>query len=233
LGGSAAGSGTLSGVWAEPRATFDVRAQRLRAPGEATIGMLRARGRAGITPAAPLALALVADKVRAGDIALTRTAAKADGTVAQHKATLSVEAQDVDLHAAFAGGWSESQGWVVRIETLRNSGRYPLALVAPAPLRVKPDTVALGRMEATLGEGKLLVRNIDGVDGRLQTAGEFTRLPAAWLIVATGLGEQLRADLLLDANWTLRSDPRLNGSLRVSRAAGDVRLLTGPPIDLG
>ncbi|HEY9380212.1 MAG TPA: translocation/assembly module TamB domain-containing protein, partial [Burkholderiales bacterium] len=233
LDGSVKGNGTLTGVWTDPRANFDLGAAALHLPGDIAIGTLKASGAAGKTPKSPLQLDLVATKLAAGDIKVARLAADIDGSVERHKAVLAIAAQDVDLNARLAGGWTAAQGWVGTIDDLRNRGRYPLELVAAAPLRVTPQRVALGRLEAKFAEGGILIREATWANKRLQTNGEFTRLPAAWLIVAAGLRDQLQSTLLLNAEWSIAADPQLNGTLSLSRAAGDITLLSAPAIALG
>ncbi len=232
LNGSVKSNGTLTGVWADPRAAFELSATALHLPGDIAIGALKGSGVAGTTPKSPLQLDLVATRLAAGDIRVARAAADIDGSVAQHTATLDIAAQDVDLNARLAGGWTAAQGWVGTIEDLRNRGRFPLDLVRPAPLRIAPQRVALGRLEAKFADGGIVIREATWANRRLQTSGEFTRLPAAWLIVAAGLRDQLRSTLLLDAKWSIAADPQLNGTLSLARAAGDVTLLSAPAIAL-
>jgi len=78
---------------------------------------------------------------------------------------------------------------------LRNSGTYPLELAAPAPLRIAPQRIELGRLEARLADGRLLIREAAWSPARLASSGEFARLPAQWLILAAGQGERLSATL--------------------------------------
>jgi len=231
LGGSLSANGALNGEWDKPRLRYSIRAQALRVPGDVTARSIEASGRAGLDADAPLELDLVADALRAGDIALSRLNAKLTGTLAAHTAALGAKAQDLDLSMRLAGGWND--GWTGRIEDLRNRGSYPLALAAPAPLQVRPDAVTLGRLEAALGDGRLLIRNAEWANAKLQTSGEFSRLPAAWFLLAAGLRDQVRTDLLLDAEWQLQSDPQLSGRVDVWRAAGDVTLLGGPAVAMG
>src|SRR6185503_17813431 len=88
-------------------------------------------------------------------------------------------------------------------------------------------------LEAKVGEGRLLVRDASWSRERLATSGEFSGLPAQWVVVAAALTERLRSTLLLDGEWQIARAKQLEGHLRVRRAAGDLALLGDEPIELG
>src|SRR5256885_9769327 len=58
--------------------------------------------------------------------------------------------------------------------------------------------------------------------------------PAHWLSAAAGLGEHLRATLLLDGQWTISAARPLDGTRRLPGASGALAILEAdPPLDLG
>jgi translocation and assembly module TamB len=66
------------------------------------------------------------------------------------------------------------------------------------------------------------------------SSGEFTGLPAQWLIALANLSDRLRATLLLDGQWSINATPALDGNLRLRRASGDLTVLGGEePLELG
>ncbi|HEU5175832.1 MAG TPA: translocation/assembly module TamB domain-containing protein [Burkholderiales bacterium] len=201
-------------------------------------GSLRARGTLTGTLDNPrVAFSGEADVLqRPGAVQLRRVAAKLSGTLSSHEAEISATAPEfaLDAQASLRGGWSAARGWVGEVTALRNTGAYPLTLTAPAPLRLAPGRVELGRLEARLADGRLLIRDAAWSPARLSSSGEVAGLPAQWLIVAAGLGERVSSTMLVDADWQLGRGDQLEGIVRARRASGDLGL-AGPDgvIDLG
>ena len=156
---------------------------------------------------------------------LDSIAAKAEGALAKHDAEILLEGEGLDLAARLRGGWSEAAGWTGELYALRNAGAYPLELAQPAALGIAPGRVELGRLQAKLGDGRLLVKQLTWSESRLSSSGEVEGLPAQWLILAGGIAERVSASLLLDGQWDLAAAPRLNGTLTVRRRSGDVVVL--------
>ncbi|HUQ25484.1 MAG TPA: translocation/assembly module TamB domain-containing protein [Burkholderiales bacterium] len=154
------------------------------------------------------------------------------GSLARHEAAISLRGRDLDLEADLRGGWG-AQGWAGELRSALNRGGYPMRLVAPAALSFSPERFQLGRLEALVGEGKLLVEDLRWAPGALASRGEFRRLPAHWLILALGASARVDGDLALDGEWSIAAAPRIDGSLRLRRAGGDLRILGESPLDLG
>jgi len=167
-----------------------------------------------------------------GGAKLDALEARLAGSLERHEAALALRAPDVNLTAVLGGGWAQGE-WTGELRSLVNVGAYPLRLKAPAPLKVARHRVELGRLEANLAQGHLLLRSLRWTPQRTETSGEFRRLPAEWLIVAAGAAERVQASLLLDGEWSLVAAPRIDGTLQVRRADGDVRLLAASQVSLG
>ncbi|HEX6157777.1 MAG TPA: translocation/assembly module TamB domain-containing protein, partial [Burkholderiales bacterium] len=201
-------------------------------------GSLRARGTLTGTLDNPrVAFSGEADVLQLpGAVQLRRVVAKLSGTLSSHEAEISASAPEfaLDAQASLRGGWSAARGWVGEVTALRNTGAYPLTLTAPAPLRLAPGRVELGRLEARLADGRLLIRDAAWSPTRLSSSGEVAGLPAQWLIVAAGLGERVSSTMLVDADWQLGRGDQLEGTVRARRASGDLGL-AGPDgvIELG
>jgi translocation and assembly module TamB len=159
-----------------------------------------------------------------GGVELQGVVAKLNGTVSSHEVEISAKAPRfaLDAEARLRGGWSGARGWAGEITALRNTGAYPLALTAAAPLRLAPERVELGRFEARLAEGRLLIRDALWSPARLSSSGEVAGLPAQWLIIAAGLDERVSSTMLIDADWQLGKADQLEGVVRARRASGDV-----------
>ncbi|TMG78927.1 MAG: hypothetical protein E6H77_05510, partial [Betaproteobacteria bacterium] len=159
--------------------------------------------------------------------------AEISGTPTRHEGRFTARLANAELQTRLRGGYTDGV-WAGEIVSLEGKGKVPVTLRAPAPLKLARGRVELGRVDAALGDGRLLVRELAWSSSRTVSSGEFTGLPAQWLIAAAGLGEHLRATLLLDGQWTISAAPALDGNLRLRRASGDLAILDAdPPLDLG
>ena len=166
---------------------------------------------------------------------LQELAVTVKGTLAAHDVQVTAREPELalELAARLRGGWNEARGWAGEILALQNSGAYPLESLAPAPLRVAPGRVELGRLEARLDDGRIVVKEAAWSPGRLASSGEFSRVPVQWLIVAAGLDDKVSATLLVDGEWQVTRAALLDGFVRVRRAGGDIALTGARPIELG
>lgn len=146
------------------------------------------------------------------------------GRLSRHDLALSATAPGIALQARLRGGWDPARGWSGELLSLANAGTYPLQSLASTRLQVSRKHVELGRLEARLGAGRLLVSGLRWQPGRLSSSGEFTGLPAQWLLAASGLAQRAAATLLLDGAWSLAAAPRLEGTLTLRRASGDLSI---------
>ncbi|HVL37278.1 MAG TPA: translocation/assembly module TamB domain-containing protein [Burkholderiales bacterium] len=167
-------------------------------------------------------------------VPLKSVAVKAQGALERHTADVSVLAEDVDLEARLQGGWDRAAAaWSGELQALRNAGRYPLKLHQTAPLRIAAGALELGRLDAALGAGRLLVESASWQENKLASRGEFVGLPAQWLVLAGGLMDRVRTTLLVDGRWDIASTPRLTGTVSLRRRAGEITLLGDSPLEVG
>ena len=203
-------------------------------------GSVRARGTvSGSLDNPRFALTAEAEGLTIGKERISRATARLSGSLTAHDLELRASAPELELEieTRLRGGWSAQRGWSGQVLSLRNAGEHAFELTAPAPLRLAPGRVEVGRLEAKVGEGRLVVRDAAWSPGRLSTSGEFAGLPAQWLIVAAALTERLRSTLLLDGEWQIAAVPtsaqHLEGHVRVRRSAGDLALVGEEAIELG
>ncbi|MFN2644680.1 MAG: translocation/assembly module TamB domain-containing protein [Burkholderiales bacterium] len=165
--------------------------------------------------------------------AIGRASADISGTPARHEARFAVQTEQAQLQTRLLGAYKEG-AWSGEIASLEGKGKVPVTLRAPARLKFARGRVELGRVDAALGEGRLLVHEFAWSRTRTVSSGEFSRLPAQWLIAAAGVTDVVRATLLLDGQWSINAAPALDGMLRLRRASGDIALLDDSrAIDLG
>ncbi|HSN33373.1 MAG TPA: hypothetical protein VLU41_11875, partial [Ideonella sp.] len=161
-----------------------------------------------------------------------RARVDASGTLARHEGRLSAAVSGAQVEARLRGGFSAGT-WSGEILSLEGVGEVPVHLRAAAPLKVARKRIELGQLDASVGEGRLLVREFDWTPERVASSGEFTGLPAQWLIAPAGLTQRVRSTLLLDGQWSIAAAPSLEGMLRLRRASGDLVLLEQRPFELG
>ncbi|HZM36064.1 MAG TPA: translocation/assembly module TamB domain-containing protein [Burkholderiales bacterium] len=157
-----------------------------------------------------------------GAVHLAQASASFEGRLGEHEIALAARASGHAPRARMRGGWHGARGWTGVIVSLSSEGPVPLELVAPASLALSREQVALGRTEVKLGNGRLLVQEMRWQPGGLASRGEFRGLPAEWLVAPTGFAQRVRGDLRLDGEWSLAATPRLNGTLDLRRASGDL-----------
>ena len=155
------------------------------------------------------------------------------GTLARHEGRLSLRTDGgAELETHLRGGYANG-AWSGEVLTLEARGQVPVHLRAPTPLRIAKSRVELGRFEATLGDGHLLVNDLAWSKDRIVSSGEFKGLPAQWAVAAAGLTDRVKSTLMLDGQWSVTAAPALNGDLRLRRAGGDLVIQDDRPIALG
>jgi translocation and assembly module TamB len=196
------GAPTLDARWSIERSRLDGRA--LASTGRARFSRERIADARIEASYGPARATVRGDFGRAGDrldwrLALDelRAEGRLEGAPQAHDLRVSARVPSLDVQAHLRGGLQGST-WQGEIRSLRNEGEYPLRLAAPASLTASPERVALGRLEVELDAGRLLVREAFWRPGELRSSGEFSALPARWLALAAGLGERLRATMLVD-----------------------------------
>ena len=150
-----------------------------------------------------------------------------------HELALGTRSPTARVAARLAGGLQPDGSWRGEIRALSNAGEYPLRMTGPTTLVVARERVELGPLDAELGAGRLVVREARWAAGRVTTRGEFTALPARWLVLAAGAAAQVRTTLLLDGSWTLDAATAVEGTVRVRRSGGNLAVvLDDEPFDL-
>lgn len=231
---------TVRGAFGAPgdRLAWTLEVPSLAEHVEGIDGRMKASGTLGGTFDTPNAAisAQFQDLVLPQGLEISSASADIAGTLARHAAQFVLRIEGTDVQARLAGGFAgnmSAKEWSGDIVALEGNGKVPFILRAPAPLKASAQRVELGYVAASVGDGRLLIREVLWSKERLSTSGEFSGVPAQWLITAAGLTERLRSSLLLDGQWQITAAPNLDGTLRVRRAGGDVTVLDETEIDLG
>ncbi|HZE59924.1 MAG TPA: translocation/assembly module TamB domain-containing protein [Burkholderiales bacterium] len=167
------------------------------------------------------------------DFRAARATLNVAGTLAHHEGRVSVRTDgNAEMEARLRGGYAE-RTWTGELVSLEGRGKVPMHLHAATSLKIARQRIELGRFDVALGDGHLVVNQLNWSRERVVSSGEFKGLPAQWAIAAAGLGERLSATLLVDGQWSITAAPALEGNLRLRRAKGDVVLEDERPIALG
>jgi translocation and assembly module TamB len=244
LAGSVQASGTLSGAPDRLRAELVADARQLRLPAGVSIQSARVEGRGGMRPDAPFAIRLNAQQVASPQIALDKVAFDTSGTRARHEARLQAGAGSRALDLSVRGAWSgQLPGkWVGEVASASLRGALPgnatVQLVSPAPLAVAADDISLRDLKIAVNgdkgpEASFQVLDLRWQPGRLATRGGFEHLSTRWLQAFVEMPPGMETTVAFAGEWSIRSDPRLNGTLSIRREDGDVRFAGPPAIDAG
>jgi translocation and assembly module TamB len=118
-----------------------------------------------------------------------RARATVEGTLAQHKATLTFAGEDLDIDASAHGGVCESRNaagvaawtWAGFLDTLENRGLWSIQLAAPATLEVASDHLHVGEASLRVADGNVELATLTWDDGRIATRGTFAGIPMTTL----------------------------------------------------
>jgi len=175
----------------------------------------------------------VATDVVAPTGSFPRARASVEGTLGRHTATLVFTGEDLDVAATARGGLDPAHTnggiagwrWMGTLDTLENRGAWPLRIVAPVALDVERDRIKIGSARLAMADGKVEIAELSWNDGRVSTRGSYSGVPVATLARLAGVRLPLASTLELNGDWSVAATPRLNGSLTLRRAQGDLFLL--------
>jgi translocation and assembly module TamB len=264
FGGALRGSGTVSGTMDTPSLTASVEGQNIRALGTQSVRALKATANlgAGRGAADPLALDVaITDYAstttdKQGNVSETKIASArltSTGTRGAHTIQAAARGDTFDAALAVHGGLT-GNAWNGTVDSLKNSGRYAMALAAPTPLRIagapgtglaglaKPEQIAFNGATIRLPAGSVTVESLAKIGPRWNTRGSASGVPVSYLAQSSdAMRQNVRGDLTLGAQWAidLRAPtapgavPQLAGNVHVFREKGDLIAGDVSPIALG
>jgi translocation and assembly module TamB len=238
LAGRLRASGRIGGAWARPSLAFTARGEALRFASITAVSFV-VEGDIGAQGAGnderPIRITAALTEGEAHSVALKGLSARVTGTVAQHELVLAARGTDLDLDARLAGGWhaTAGAGWSGRLVALENRGQYPVALAGSARVDWQRDHIRVADATGTISGGRFALRELKWDAGRWSSSGDFSGLPAAAVLAATGHAQHVRSTLTLSGRWSFAAAPRLNGTLMLSRDAGDIAPADAPELALG
>jgi translocation and assembly module TamB len=265
LAGQFAATARLTGSLRAPAVAFTAKGNRLSLGGQ-SVAQASASGEADLSRSPPrFDVSVDARALSMAGVALSQAEARLGGTTTGHALTVALRGTGVDARLQLEGALAtpSSPGpvrWTGRIVEVRNTGRYPVQLAAPAALELSAERVVLAPARLQVGEGQARVDELHWEAGRLTTRGSLTAFPAGGLVdlllspepvaaaapakagTAAKPGAMAKTEpsakawistLRIGGEWSLASTPRLNGTIILRREAGDVALRGTPPFALG
>ncbi len=244
IAGSLHAKADVSGVW--PACGIDVIAEgkALRFGAAIALGSIDlhatlapASAGAGKTDVASRTVAVIFDAARItvplGTFGTLATAhADVSGTLLQHKASIALKGEDIDVAAAVHGGLVDvgngpalaTASWSGALDSFDSRASWPARLAAPSTLALSRKHVAVGDMRLAVADGNVHLNEFTWDDGKIATHGTFDAVPLDSAAHLAGRTLPFRSTLTLGGAWSLDAAPRLNGTVAVRRETGDLWL---------
>ena len=233
LSGALKAGGVLEGTPAAPSGRFDIEGKDLRWGGDYFVRELKGTGAASRGLDGDISMSLSALDLKRGTHHADRVNVNVAGTLRNHEIALDAARPQLEASLRLAGGWFGKDGWMGRIVKLESNGDPPVQLQAPASIEFSPDRFVLGAAVLRVGAGTVKVQGVRRVGGALDTSGEVTGIPAAYLQKFGDGGKAVETTLTLGGRWDIHAAQRLNGVVEIGREQGDVVLQTDPVTALG
>jgi translocation and assembly module TamB len=240
--GSLRARGTVAGDPRSPGVTVDAHAEGFEWGSVFKAALVDASGSiaAGPAPLAARAITLRANatRVTVPQGSLVKAAIAFDGTLAQHRATMTALGDTIDFNAAVSGGIADVRkstgaaetAWSGRVESLANRGAYPFMLTSPATLSIARDRVDVGDAHLSIAQGRVDVVRLTVEEGRVSTQGSLTGVPVDVAAKLAGRPLPFASTMAVGGTWSITATPRLNGTFTLQRERGDWFADTAPTL---
>lgn len=237
LSGRIEGEGMLTGTLDEPAGRLKLRGESLAWGKDFRLQTLAADCLLEPTANGAVRVNLSLSGLKTPDLGLERASVQIQGRRNNHRIDLSARNDALDLTAELAGAWQARAGtagvWSGRIAQLRNSGRYPAALRAPADLVAGRNRLHLANARLDLLGGSFDLAELDYQPGELTSHGRYENLPLDGLAKIGELPEEIGGNLTLAGDWNIRAADHVNGHVTTRRRGGDLMFATEPAIRMG
>ncbi len=232
LAGRLTSSGSVSGDPALPQIDAKVTASGLRLPGDIAADTLDLQLDVQATANGVFDGQLDARGVRLAGQRVNAVRASLQGRRNAHTLRLDASLPEWRVSASLAGGLDDRQIWRGQLTQAEAQGPWPMRLSAPATLLLSREQQQVDHLALTLAGGRLTVEQFTRQGTRLASRGALANLPLAPLLTLLETPPPFTTDLRVDGNWNLRMGDTLDGTLRLVRQSGDVRL-KDPAVNLG
>ena len=228
--GRVSGKAKIEGTLRRFGGTFEADGANLAFEGEGRLRKLRATGSVPLDARQRFTVDMRASGLELTQAQLETAAILISGRLDAHDITGEAKGRAVEARFAANGAWNEKTGWRGRVTRLVNSGEHPLELVGELPLEVAPGRVALGAATLRALGGEVALQSLHWDQGRLATEGRMRAFPVSRVLLLAGARVEPGTTLTLNGEWKIEASPRLTGSARIERAAGDFVLGGDQPV---
>ncbi|MDP3583558.1 MAG: translocation/assembly module TamB domain-containing protein [Thiobacillus sp.] len=232
LAGRLTSRGSVSGDPAAPQIEATVAASGLRLPGDIAADTLNLELNLQAAATGAFTGQLDARGVTLAGQRLSAVRAKLQGRRNAHTLTLDARLPDWQVTASLAGGLDAQQVWRGQLNQARAEGPWPMLLTAPATLLLSREQQQVSQLALTVAGGRLTVEQFNLQDAQWASSGTLANLPLAPLLTLLDTAPPFTTDLRVNGNWNLRAGTTLDGTLRLRRHSGDVRM-KDPVLNLG
>ena len=251
LAGRLDSRGSISGDPAAPRIEATVAASGLRLPGDIAADTLNLELDLQAAATGPFTGQLDASGVAFSGQRLSALRADLQGRRNAHTLALDARLPDWQVSARLAGGLDTQQRcppgkgrgckaadasttmrWRGRLNAAQAEGPWPVQLTAPATLLLSREEQQVSQLALTVAGGRVTVEQFRLQGTQWASRGTLANLPLAPLLTLQDTAPPFTTDLRIDGNWNLRAGTTLDGTLRLRRQSGDVRM-KAPALNLG
>ena len=251
LGGRLSATGHLRGSWTRPAIQVSANGESLRFGERFSAATLKGTADIGsaatnTSPDRPLKVHLDLSRARMYRTVVRHASADVTGTVGHHDASIAVAVDTskdadgspaaTDIVARLSGGWSGDAMngvWSGSVVALDSHGPYHLSLAEPATLEASAARLHLAHARGALEGGTFAIEELKWEEGRLSSRGDFTHLPAKPLLALALPESTISTTLSLSGRWNFSANPRVTGTLSMSRDDGDLAPVDAPGLALG
>src|SRR5215470_608437 len=197
LDGKLAASGSVSGPFAAPAVSFDVRGSRLRAGEGYALASLKAAGKVVAETNGQGQVDIAAAGLSTPQMDLATASLRVSGTTAEHQATFAATGPGIDAGFELKGSWlgGERREWRATVLSFEQRGDIPVTLSHPVTVDIARDGVDLTDLALTVSTGRVAVKSFRWHQRRLSSEGEFTGVPASVLMRLSKTGDNVRSTL--------------------------------------
>ena len=232
LAGRLSSRGSVSGDPAAPQIEATVAASGLRLPGDIAADTLNLELDLQAAAAGAFTGQLDARGVTLAGQRLNTVRASLQGRRNAHTLSLDARLPDWKVTASLAGGLDAQHIWRGQLNQARAAGPWPMLLSAPATLVLSREQQQVSQLALTVAGGRVTVEQFSLQGEQWASRGTLANLPLAPLLPLLETAPPFTTDLRVNGNWNLRAGTTLDGTLRLRRQSGDVRM-KDPVLNLG
>ncbi|MGE5320697.1 MAG: translocation/assembly module TamB domain-containing protein [Hyphomicrobiaceae bacterium] len=232
MAGRLSSRGSASGDPAQLRIEAQLAASSLRLPGDIAADSLDLRMDLQAAANGAFDGQLDASGVRLAGQRVNTLHATLQGRRNAHTLVLDARLPAWRATARLAGGLDANKVWRGRMDQGEVQGAWPMKLLAPATLLLSREQQQVSGLALEVAGGRLMVEQLGRQGTRLASRGTLSNLPLAPFAEWVKTAPSFRTDLRMSGEWDLRLGDTLDGTLRLRRQSGDVRL-TDPALAMG